>query len=235
MKINLSATLVMLLCFASVSVIAQGELGRLQKVINDYQALKSFSMDISAVAYKSVKDTKGKQIMKGTLKMKGNSYYSKMDDIEMIVNGTEMVVADHGAREIILGKSKPLDMLKKEQAVFNLDSLVAAGNKVSYVAKRNGNSVFALKIPNSALEEIELYINDENLMTKMVYYYASIPEMGSSYYKIEVLLTNLSLSPPADEYFADKKFIANKKSRTPAAAYRSYSVNVVDYSKKFDY
>jgi hypothetical protein len=226
-----SSTLILLGAFLLLYAQANGqqELSQFQQIIRDFQKIKVLNMDIEAIGYET-KGGKGKTVMKGTMKLNGNKYYSKSDEMEMLVLGTEMIAVDHEAKEVSIARSKSISDLKAEQVIFQLDSLVAKGGKLSFLGNKDGLRLYSIKMPKSVITELQVGVNENNLVALVTYFFQSMPDLESVYQKVEVKFTNISRTPAPDSFFDEKIFFANRKTKKLAPSLKGYEVNEVDYS-----
>ncbi|MBK8562369.1 MAG: hypothetical protein IPN76_03245 [Saprospiraceae bacterium] len=231
LHISLKKLFVWAIPFCLCVPIAEGQdyKARLQKVFQDYRKMEAISIDIKGIAYKEGDNGNGEQVMAGLLKLKKDKYYSKMDGYEMLVNGTDMIVVDHEAKEMTLCRSKGINNIRRDQPIFAIDSLLALGGNVEYLGRMQGNYAYKIKIPKSVLTSVDVLINEDNFITRLIYYFSELPGMEAAYDKLELRLENTNTSPTPDDFFREQKFLANRKKRQPSTAYKNYSIKEVDY------
>lgn len=219
-------SLVFLVNFSS----AQNPEEDLRKMVEKYQSLDHYSMDMEVYSFQN-EDHDGKRYLTATVKKRNNKYYSKTDDYEMIVNGTRLLSIDHELKEIVIGKAEDTDQMKKEIPQFSIDSLYAQGGQLEYMGQFGNLSGYKMTVPNSMIKVYEIYIDANSLLHRLVYHYQSLPNIESTFSKVEVFYKNIDLSPPANSFFKEQKYIGNqKKGRIePTFAFRNYKVSIEDY------
>ncbi len=228
MKSNISILFSAFLLLATQAS-GQREMAQFQQILRDFQKLTVLNMDIEAIGYET-KSSKGATIMKGSMKLNGNKFYSKSDDMEMLVVGEDMIAVDHEAKEVSIARSKPIAELKAEQVAFQLDSLIAKGGKVSFLGNKAGLRLYSVKTPKSMITELQIGVNEDNLIAQVTYIFQSLPDLESTYHKVEVKFTNMNKVPAPDSFFDSKKFFANRKAKKLAPHLKNYEVNEADYS-----
>src|SRR3954465_7624813 len=100
----------------------------LLKVRKVYQDAENFSADVTVTGYETKENTKPVQIGSGILRKTKTDYYSKFAADEMITNEKHTIIVNHTNKTIKLLDASTFSQMNKSRELFNLDSLLAAGD-----------------------------------------------------------------------------------------------------------
>ncbi len=203
-----------------------------EKVFNKYAKLENLSLEMEARSFEREEMTEGKLVFSGTFKKKGESYYTKAWGREMIVNNNKLLVVNHDDEKIAIGRSSATAPQTLNFPSFAIDSLVASGASFDYLGFHDNLHHYSVKTPEDMIFETEVFINTNDIITKMVYHYQDKAEAQPAFEKMVINYRNISFSAPPSNFFDQTKFLLRSKDGELVAAprYKKYLVREVNYN-----
>ncbi len=229
--LNLTYIVLCICFFTSTTAMAQSPQEIFESAFNKYGELKNLSLEMEAFSFEKEDSPKGVLVFQGTFKKKGDAFYSKAWEREMIVTDSRMLVVNHDDQKIVLGRSKGPTNEAMGFPSFAIDSLLAQGGSFEYLGMENGERHYQIKSPDAMIAITDVYINSDGMISRMVYHYQELSETQPAFAKMEIYYRNISFQTPLPIFFDESKFLLRSKAGTLVAAprYKAYDVQEMNY------
>ncbi|MCB0401219.1 MAG: hypothetical protein KDD41_03990 [Flavobacteriales bacterium] len=207
-----------LFCCLVYSLAAQNAAADLNMVRQSFMNAGQIGFEVEVYHYPT-KNSGGELLSKGVMRKSGDNYYSSFRNDKMILNKSKgTVIIDENYKEVTYfppGKSK-----QEPQQMSLPDSLF---DRFEYAGKVNGLKKYAYRSDDdqAAILKTELFINENNQLHKLIYYYnKDSKEVSYNAYKVEILYKNIMTANISKDYFDISDII-------------SWSNNKVHLTKKY--
>jgi hypothetical protein len=210
-------------------VFGQSIKDELKAIRSAYIINKDFSFDVEAYSYATKNDKVPDLISKGTAKKTADKYYSKFDQLELLVNGDRTLMIDNAAGKMALYSYS--SKLPKDYQDFraSIDTLLALSDSVvARVSTVKGEKHFTSFSKTGFVKQTEIYFDEKtHFINRLVYQYvSSTAEYELEADRVEVFYKNIAMKPTGTEFFELERFLKNENSKfIPVGKYRGYSVN----------
>ena len=221
-------------CLSQLLGYAQKPAADIKKVVDYYNSLTVFSVDVTAHFYAQETAQKPSRTLDGYTRISGNMSHSIFDGRENIVGNDFILVADHGNKTIYYS---PREKTAKQKVSKGMEVLDSAFMAMYHIAVASGDGSVAIykftpKKSNSGFKSITIKINrDTKQLTEIQY----IHEGDVKYKKTVIKYSHFNPAWVAGKYeFAEKKFISGKyKQANLQPEFSSYKlINSYNYDPK---
>jgi hypothetical protein len=211
----------------SIQIFSQDIQKDFVKVYNNYVSKNNLNMDIEMQTF--YKNNQKAQITKVQTRKRGNMYYSKLGDKEIMNNGKYTIFINHKLKTLIYDEGK---VDNKERSIDNYMEQLQKGllnvEKSEVIKEKDGIRTYRVLMKYS--EEIMITSFDitlnlkRNVIEKIIYYYDENNEYVEAK-KAIVTYKNVNFEKPDMSYFKGDKYLNFGKKVTLKSAYKHYKLH----------
>lgn len=180
------------------------------KLNEGFSKLTRVSYSISYAYYQKASDKKTLETSAGQFKRLNNNFYSKIGDVELIINEKYKVVVDNQTKHLVIEERQQVNT--SEMFMVNLDSALGLCSKITskQTATQETFSLFFDSIRYD-YTQVDVIINKTtNFIDKLVIYMVATDfETNTvSYPKLEISVSNYTTSPVITEsFFSESNYV----------------------------
>lgn len=217
-----------LMLFGFISSYAQDfktDLKSLYRVILDN---KEISTDVDIL----VKGTPvGNLNKKAQIRKSGDSFYYKLDDVEMLLTSKTFILVDNHNKTIICRPvtKKESNQMKKKVLKTDLDSMLQRYDSVVYKGEINGQKRYVIYVSKQAIELADFYLNPTTgFLSKVTFKYN--PKFKTSVDEVVILYSPLETASQSTNpcLFEKTYFIQEGKKLKPGPKYKNYQIKALN-------
>ncbi|HYG16983.1 MAG TPA: hypothetical protein VEC12_14595 [Bacteroidia bacterium] len=181
------------------------------KLNDHFSSLNKVSYSISYAYYQKTSDKKPLETSTGQFKRLNNNFYSKIGDVELIINEKYKVVIDNDTKHVVVEERQQANA--SEMFMVNLDSALALCSKISSKATAT-QETFSLFFDSARYDytQVDVVINkNTSFIDKLVIYMVATDYETNavSYPKLEISLFNYTTSPIITEgFFSETNYVS---------------------------
>jgi hypothetical protein len=211
----------------------------LNKIQESYLKYKSISFRVDVLGYENAYDKTPLLLGKGISNKSPNFNYSSFTETECLQKKMFTVYINHAAKIIdcyAYPEKKSPKMAKMDFSTL-IDSLWKGKDTVLvYKGISEGKKHFTIQSPGQEIKQTDLFFNTiSNLLEKVIYYYTTTSPNYQSEFSSVILTYKdyvVSSKESIDKYSFDKYVTKDKSGYKAALAYKNYSVQFHDMTKK---
>jgi hypothetical protein len=218
-----------LLIAESCSILSAQDFSSDMKQMHDwYTHQEILGLEMKASIYSSPTTISSTQ--NGALQKKRGNFFYKLDDSEMLVTDSSLIMISRYNKRIIFRKISPKERHALEQSTYGaagkIDSLIDKYDSIKYELTYDKLKHYTVYISKKVIMKTELWLEESTgVLRRMVYYYN--PSLYKSLYKAEIVLTETS--PASPEIFAQERVIQKTgKTYNPAPGFKNYELKIVN-------
>lgn len=214
-------------CF--LSGFAQDVKVDIQKINEAYSGHKSFRADLVYSLYASHADEVPHQTLKGVVQNQGSHQYSRMSDMETMINDQYALIINHERQTISL--QPKFDRSSQIMQPVALDSLTKICKDIQYQVLAGQHVAYDFYFDAYSYERIRVVFDPENyVIQKFVFYQKDPVELAPGQtpqaIRMEIAFKNIQInrSYPSNT-FSEKKYVRKVgENFQPATTYASYEL-----------
>lgn len=189
--------LALLVLFATTIAKAQNLQDDFELITRQLETAVSCHLVSSVTLYDSKSNKKSLLSFKAELKKSGDSYRSRMDDMEVISNKDLMVLVDHSEKIVQVQENPKMNRSDREflEDFYSADSLARTAASVELVSDEGGIKTYRAKSLKGMITEMLVTINTtDHVLKRIEYEYNADWSTSGSYVVIEYSVFNLQAS-----------------------------------------
>src|ERR1700741_131312 len=150
-------------------LLAQNVTEQMKKVRNAYVFNKQFMFDVEAYSYESKMDVTPSLISKGCVKKDNEKYYSKFEDVELLINGKRSLLVNNRLKKMTYNECNVMKKPDANEVQKALDSFSTTDSVVLGDSK-NGDIHFIAYSKTGYIQRTDLYVDSKTLFVKHILY-----------------------------------------------------------------
>lgn len=193
------------------SIKAQDVKASFTQLNENFASLKKVSYSISYAYYQKASDKKPLETSTGQFKRLNNNFYSKIGDVELVINEKYKVVIDNQTKHVVVENRQEATV--SELFMVNLDSALAVCSKIASKATAT-QETFSLFFDSTRFDysQVDVVINKStHFIDKLVLYMVAVDyETNTTFYpKLEISISNFSTAPIiSDSFFSETNYVS---------------------------
>lgn len=214
-----SIGIIMVLLVASQAMAQLNLSEQLKKVMNNYENLEHYRIEIYTETHHADQQVEVKRINAGIVVKRGNDYYVKNDQKEIYQHKGKRVEVDNNSKYVIYYPvaGKHASFWKAYEPDWKL---IDEKSKEIMVSKKGGRTSYRIPVNQFQIKEIEYVINNKNnLIDELIYYYSTNSDEDVD--QIKVIYKNDLTKKPTNATFSFAK-ILNVGKKGEAALTQQY-------------
>ena len=223
------------ICFLPDKGIGQDIKADIESLRDAFQNLSSLSSEIHYAFYDSYEADIPVETENGVFRQKGEYSYSKMNELETIINDEMAMLINHDRREIMV--QPPIESGFLTDFLINLDTAFQFFEKTEWLEDKENTRTYMLHLKNSSYQKILVKFDLETYMINKVILY--LKESDDHFNngnpikgKLEIAYKNMKINPALSlKDFSTQAFLSKSKGQLSLTS--SYShYHIVNFLKK---
>lgn len=200
---RIKVLIINLLLFSNISF-GQSAKEAFTKVNNTFKSIDKISYSINYSYYLKATDVTPYETMKGEYKKVNNSYYSKTETRELIVNDNYRLVIDNASKHFLI-EDKPESTIS-EQFVVDIDTALSLCSKITSSSKSTVTTYKMFFNEEIGYSQINVTIDTKTNFIKKLDIY--LVNQDGTKPKLSIAISNYNTNPSISEsYFSEKKYV----------------------------
>ena len=182
--------------------------------------------DVEAYSYESKMDVTPSLISKGCVKKDNEKYYSKFEDVELLINGKRSLLVNNRLKKMTYNECNVMKKPDANEVQKALDSFSTTDSVVLGDSK-NGDIHFIAYSKTGYIQRTDLYVDSKTLFVKHILYQYVPPndEYDMDVDRIEIFYKNIQIKQPEISSFSFEKYFKSSKDRKVALGkYNGYKI-----------
>ena len=216
-KVTLSLTLLLVASLLSAQDFKQA----LLKMQKEYGDAERIHIVMSIKAFDKKTSTDPFYVQKAEIKKDSQNYFYRFGVNDMLMNRSYLIMVDHSAKQITFSKSNLASGTPfKDPFKMNLDSLLIAYGKSSYLGKNDSLDHYQIVHSKGTVKQTDMYFSTQtSLLRKVEYSYA-----GDQRVSIDFDLFDKQAEFAPDTFNEERYMVRLNDKLIPSQAYLHYKI-----------
>ncbi len=209
MMLKLKMVFAISLVFVTQVLIGQTTKEAFEKVNKTFASATNISYNIKYLYYANNTDKQPVETMTGAYKRIGDSYYSRIETKELVVNEKYRLVIDNETQHLIIENRQRVSFKQDEQMGVNLDSALSLCSKITS-RNEQGKQVYSMFFSDEIpiYTQIDVSIDSKtNFIQKISIFFKGESERETP--RLDVELSAYNTNPQiSKDFFSEKKYVS---------------------------